>query len=76
MLQLAFERPFAWNPGDCGAAPLHAAKPGHLTFGKLPDGNVEPFKHLVVGGLAKQMLGEVLVLKASVGEAFGLKTRI
>ena len=49
---------------------LHASEPGHLAFGKLVDGYLQPLEHLVVGGLSCDILRHELVLQSVVRQVF------
>lgn len=56
---------------DGEAAALHAPKPGHLSFGKLVDGDLQAAEHLVVGGAAEGVFGDKLILQTVVDQILG-----
>ena len=46
---------------DGEATALHATEPGHLALGKLVDGYLQALEHLVVRGLANEILRDELI---------------
>ena len=40
-----------WQPIDFESSSLHASEPGHLSFGKLVNGNIEFLNHLCLAHL-------------------------
>ena len=64
------------DPVDDGTTALHAAEPRHLALGKLVDGNLQLTHHLVVTEFSDDVLCDVFILQAIVGEVFGLDAAV
>ena len=49
---------------DVKSFPLHLPEPGHLTLGKLVDGNIQTLKHRIIIHLALYIQGQKFIFQA------------
>src|SRR5690554_3670882 len=61
-------------PVDGYSPTLHAPEPGHMSFGKLVNGDIELGHHFVVAQTARHVLGDKLVLQAIINQVLGTKS--
>ena len=71
MLNLIIHRQRGIDPFDVGATLFHAPEPGHLSLGKLMDGNLQLTYHLVIRQIAKDVERKIFVFKTVVEQVFG-----
>src|SRR5690554_338703 len=61
-------------PVNGNSPSLHAPEPGHLSFGKLVNGDIELGHHFVVAQTARHVLGDKLILQAIINQVLGTKS--
>ena len=52
------------------SAPFHAPEPGHLTLGKLVNGDFQERRHFVEGVFAQNVFSQIFIFEAIVNQVF------